>query len=43
VPTLNLDYVREQGLKAAVYHKVTAKYRYVVKDGRLGVWFTRVR
>jgi len=43
VPTLELEQIREDGLRAAVFYKMTGKATYVVKDGRLGVWFTRVR
>lgn len=43
VPTLALEQVREDGLRAAVFYKMTGKATFVVKDGRLGVWFTRVR
>lgn len=40
VPTLQLKQVREDGLRAAVHHKVRGKAQFGVKDGRLGVWFT---
>ena len=43
VPTLNLEETRSLGLRAAVYHKVRAKAVFGVKDGKLGVWFSRVR
>lgn len=42
VPTLELDRVKEDGLRAAVFHKVKAKAQFGVSEGRLGVWFTRV-
>lgn len=43
VPTLKLDEIKEDGLRAAVFLKLRGKAEFVVKDGRLGVWFTRVR
>jgi hypothetical protein len=42
VPTLQLEETRLLGLRAAVYHKVRAKADFGMKDGKLGVWFTRV-
>lgn len=42
VPTLALDQTREDGLRAAVFYKMKGRAEYVVKDKRLGVWFTRV-
>ena len=43
VPSLNLAQTKEDGLRAAVYHKVKGKAQYGVMEGRLGVWFTRLR
>jgi hypothetical protein len=43
VPSLKLEETKNLGLRAAVYHKVRAKADFGVKDGKLGVWFTRVR
>lgn len=43
VPTLKLEETKNLGLRAAVYHKVSAKAAFGVKDGKLGVWFSRVR
>lgn len=43
VPTLALAETRELGLRAAVYHKVRAKAEFCTVNGKLGVWFTRVR
>jgi len=43
VPTLNPEEVRVLGLKAALYHQVPAKAQVGRKNGKLGVWFTRVR
>jgi len=43
VPTLKLDEIKEDGLRAAVFLKLRGKAEFVEKDGRLGVWFTRVR
>jgi hypothetical protein len=43
VPTLKLEETKNLGLRAAVYHKVRAKADFGVKEGKLGVWFTRVR
>ncbi len=43
VPTLKLDEIKEDGLRAAVFLKLRGKAEFVVKDGRLGVWFTRVK
>jgi len=43
VPTLNLDVVKVNGLKAALYHQVPAKAEVGRKNGKLGVWFTRLR
>ena len=43
VPTLKLDEIKEDGLRAAVFYKLRGKAEFVVKDGRLGVWFTRVK
>lgn len=43
VPTLSLEETKLLGLRAAVYHKVRAKAEFGVKDGKLGVLFTRVR
>ena len=43
VPTLNLDVVKVNGLKAALYHRVQAKAEIGRKNGKLGVWFTRLR
>ena len=43
VPTLRLEETKEDGLRAAVFYKLRGKAEFVVKDGRLGVWFTRVR
>ena len=42
VPTLNLEQTREDGLRAAVFYKMKGKSVFIVKDTRLGVWFTRV-
>jgi len=43
VPTLQLEKVKLDGLKAAIYNKVKATAEFGIKDGKLGVWFTRVR
>jgi hypothetical protein len=43
VPTLKFEEVKASGLKAAVYHHVIAKAEVGRKDGKIGVWFTRVR
>ena len=43
VPTLKFEEVKVDGLKAAVYHHVIAKAEVGRKDGKIGVWFTRVR
>lgn len=43
VPSLKLEETKALGLRAAVYHKVKAKADFGVKDGKLGVWFSRVR
>jgi hypothetical protein len=43
VPTLTLDKTRVDGLKSATYNRMKGRAEYVVKDGKLGVWFTRVR
>ena len=43
VPTLNLKQTKEDGLRAAVFHKVKGKAQFGVKEGRLGVWFSRLR
>ena len=43
VPSLKLEETKNLGLRAAVYHKVDAKATFGVKDGKLGVWFSRVR
>jgi hypothetical protein len=43
VPTLALDKTRIDGLRAAIYNRMKGKAEYGVKDGKLGVWFTRVR
>lgn len=42
VPSLNLELVRENGLRAAVHHKIKAKAQYGIVGGRIGVLFTRV-
>ena len=42
MPTLNLEQTREDGLRAAVFYKMKGKSVFIVKDKRLGVWFTRV-
>jgi len=41
VPTLELERVKEDGLRAAVYHKIKARTQFGVVDGRLGVLFIR--
>lgn len=42
VPALDLDKAREDGLKAAVQQRVfDGRAVYVIKHGRLGVWFYR--
>lgn len=42
VPALDLKAVREAGLKAAIQQRVfDANGVYVIKQGRLGVWFYR--
>ena len=43
VPTWKFEEVKVDGLKAAVYHHVIAKAEIGRKDGKIGVWFTRVR
>jgi hypothetical protein len=43
VPTLNLKQTKEDGLRAAVFHKVKGKAQFGVKEGCLGVWFSRLR
>lgn len=43
VPTLNLEETRVLGLKAAINNRIRAKADFGMKDGKLGVWFTRVR
>jgi hypothetical protein len=43
VPTLKFEEVKVNGLKAALYHQVVAKAEVGRKDGKIGVWFTRVR
>jgi hypothetical protein len=42
VPTLELERVKEDGLRAAVFHKMKAKAQFGVVDGRLGVLFIRL-
>lgn len=42
VPTLELERIKQDGLRAAVHYKVKGKAQFGVKGGRLGVWFTRV-
>ena len=43
VPTLQLEVVRLDGIKAAINCRVKAKAEPCVKDGMLGVWFTRLK
>jgi len=43
VPTLKFEEVRVNGLKAALYHRVQAKAEIGRKNGKIGVWFTRLR
>ena len=43
VPTLQLEKTRMDGLKAAIYNKTKGSATFGVKDGKLGVWFTRLR
>ena len=43
VPTLKFEEIKMHGLKAALYHQVVAKAEVGRKDGKIGVWFTRVR
>jgi hypothetical protein len=43
VPTLKLEQTKQEGLKAALHHNIIGKAEYGMKDGKLGVLFTRVR
>lgn len=43
VPTLKLEQTKQEGLKAALHHGIIGKAEIGVKDGKLGVLFTRVR
>jgi len=42
VPTLRLAEVKEDGLRAANHHRIKAKAEIGVKDGKIGVYFSRV-
>ena len=41
VPSLDLEKTKELGLRASVRHRIKANAHFGIKDGRLGVWFTR--
>lgn len=43
VPTLKLEETKQDGLKAALHSRFFGKAEFGIKDGKLGVWFTRVR
>lgn len=43
VPTLRLEQTKQEGLKAALHHNIIGKAEFGMKDGKLGVLFTRVR
>lgn len=43
VPTLRLEEVKEDGLRAANHHRIKASAEIGVKNGKLGVKFTRDR
>ena len=43
VPTLKLQEVKEQGIKAALHHGIIAKTDFGTCEGKIGVLFTRVR
>lgn len=43
VPTLKLEHTKQEGLKAALHHNIIGKAEFGIKDGKIGVLFTRVR
>jgi hypothetical protein len=43
VPTLKLEETRQDGLKAALHYRIFGKAEFGTKDGKLGVFFIRVR
>ena len=43
VPTLKLEQTKREGLNAALHNGVVGKAEFGIKDGKLGVLFTRVR
>lgn len=42
VPCLDLERVRELGLRAALHHRMRVKAAPGIRGGLLGVWFTRL-
>jgi len=42
VPGLDVEKIRERGLKAALPFRYRVKATPGIKDGKLGVWFTRL-
>lgn len=43
VPSLRLLDTKSDGLRAALYHGLRGRAAFGIKDGRMGVLFTRVR
>lgn len=43
VPGLNVEKIRERGLMSALPFRYPVKATIGIKDGKLGVWFTRTR
>lgn len=42
VPGLDVDEIRERGLKAALRFRYKMKATPGIKDGKLGIWFIRL-
>ena len=43
VPSLKLKETKDAGFKAALHYGMIAKADFGTNNGKLGVWFTRVR
>lgn len=43
VPTLKLEETKQDGLQAALHYRIFGKAEFGVKDGKLGVLFTRTK
>jgi hypothetical protein len=43
VPTLKLDDTKQDGLSAALHYGMIGKAEFGIREGKIGILFTRVR